>query len=89
MDLVSPGVTLSPIDATAGNLLTRNELILLYYSAGYTTSRVQRLIANNGFFLSKRHIRRIRSQQVPPIQRQEDSLINVGQAILVSSNILN
>ena len=54
MDLVSPGVTLSPIDATAGNLLTRNELILLYYSAGYTTSRVQRLIANNGFFLSKR-----------------------------------
>ena len=86
-DLVSPGVTLSPTNLTARSLLIRNQLIQLYYLAGYTTSRVQRLIASNGFFLSKRHIRRVRSQEVPSNQRQEDSLMTVGQAILVSINV--
>ena len=51
---VSPGITFSP---TSRNLLTRNELICFYYLAGYTTSRVQLLIASDSFFLSKRHIR--------------------------------
>lgn len=78
---VSPGITFS---LTSRNLLTRNELICFYYLAGYTTSRVQRLIASDGFFLSKRHIRRIRSQEISPNERQEDSFIAVCEAILVS-----
>ncbi len=66
------------------NEADRDDLLVHYSLAGFSTYLIQRVLQRHGYLYSKRHVRRLRARLGVSSLRDESDLSEISDTIIVS-----